>query len=201
MHKHLTPWEGGLSRNPADSAAKNPCPVPYNGVKGYHTNRGVTWLAFKKFAQHIGAKPTDFDRFFKLTENESAIIFKVGYWDPLNLDDAPHQVIANIYSQWCWGSGIGGYDSKNRKYVGAFGLAKGYFAIKETVAVSSWKDIIRLSKSRMQKIGIEQLMVELMDHRKQFLLEISKPGSKNFQFRKGWINRHNSFLKFNKSFL
>lgn len=46
-YKHIIPhilkWEGGLSNHKNDSASKNPCPVTYNGVSGYHTNRGITW--------------------------------------------------------------------------------------------------------------------------------------------------------------
>lgn len=201
MHKHLTRWEGGLSRNPDDSAAKNPCPVPYNGVRGYHTNRGVTWLAFKRFAQHIGAKPTDYDRFFNLTESESAIIFKVGYWDPLKLDRAPTQVVANIFSQWAWGSGIGGFDPSKKKYVGALGLARDFFAEKEQMTCSTWSDILKGTLSRLSKISEKELMDELMDHRKAFLLRISRPGTKNFTFRNGWMARHASFYKFNLQFI
>jgi lysozyme family protein len=44
---HILQWEGGLSRNPADTASKNPAPCSYNGKTGYHTNKGVTYTTLQ----------------------------------------------------------------------------------------------------------------------------------------------------------
>lgn len=191
MHKHLTGWEGGLSRDFNDKASKNPCPATYQGKTGWHTNRGVTWPVFVKYCSHIGAKPTDYDRFFKLTVGESEVIFKVGFWDKLNLDNAPHQVVANIFSQWAWGSGV----------TGGLSVAKDFFKYKEQVVCNSWNDVLKYSIVRMNKVSIEILFQELMDFRMDYLISISKPGTKNNKFRKGWLSRHASFYKFNKKFL
>ena len=32
-------WEGGLSRDPKDTASVDPCPTPYKGKTGYHKQR------------------------------------------------------------------------------------------------------------------------------------------------------------------
>jgi hypothetical protein len=45
--KFVYKWEGGLSRDKADSASKFPCPTPHNGLTGWHTNIGITYAVWK----------------------------------------------------------------------------------------------------------------------------------------------------------
>lgn len=39
-------WEGGLSRATTDKASASPSPYVHQGVKGWHTNKGITYPVF-----------------------------------------------------------------------------------------------------------------------------------------------------------
>ena len=47
--KFTKKWEGGLSRDKNDSASSYPCPTPYKGKTGYHTNAGITYKTWVSF--------------------------------------------------------------------------------------------------------------------------------------------------------
>lgn len=102
-HKKIVPFikeaEGGLSSKTNDKASRYPCPTPYKGKTGYHTNKGVTyktWVTF--FGTNNDA------RFFAMSDNDWAVIFKKGFWDFIQGDKIASQAIADILVDWTWGS-------------------------------------------------------------------------------------------------
>jgi len=62
--QHVLKWEGKTSSYPGDSAA-----ACYPG--GIHTNKGVTYCTFKKYATKLGISPVTHDRFLKLSNAEA----------------------------------------------------------------------------------------------------------------------------------
>ena len=84
-------WEGGLSNNKSDNASKNPSPCEYNGKKGWHTNKGVTWTTFKGSANlgytanHIVVKAIFYDKNGKYLDSD---------YD--NIYDLPHTYQENF---------------------------------------------------------------------------------------------------------
>ena len=63
-------WEGGLSRDVSDSASKNPCPTPFNGKSGWHTNVGITYAVWRS---EFG-KDNDV-RFFEMNNKDYNILY------------------------------------------------------------------------------------------------------------------------------
>jgi lysozyme family protein len=96
---HILKSEGGLSRATTDTASKDPCPTPYKGVTGYHTNKGVTYTTWKHF---FGTKNDA--RFFAMSAADWELIFKKGYWDTIKGDEIKNQAIANYLADWSWGA-------------------------------------------------------------------------------------------------
>ena len=50
--KHILSFEGGLSKDPRDTAVRY---APFQGA--YHTNKGVTYAAFTALGPKIGISP------------------------------------------------------------------------------------------------------------------------------------------------
>lgn len=181
MFNHLAKWEGGLSRNASDAAAAHPCPDMYDGQYGWHTNKGVTWQTFQSAAPLLGYSKTDSKKFFAMTDDLVKQIFKAKYWDAVKGDEYNSQVVANIFSQWAWGSGVSG----------ALGVLKG------VVEVNSWAEAPAKINDLIAKDGERAVFEALMQHRRDFLISISKPGTANNKFQKGWLRRHDEFYDLN----
>ena len=63
--KHILSFEGGLSKDPRDTAVRY---APFPGA--YHTNKGVTYAAFTSLGPKIGISPVNYEKFVKLTDQE-----------------------------------------------------------------------------------------------------------------------------------
>jgi len=106
-YKHIVPfilqWEGGLSKAKSDRASANP--VPDNS--GNHTNKGVTWNTWQKFAGYLGYRSlTDSIKgFYKMSPENWGVIFKTGYWDVIKGDEIRSQGLADSLADWAWLSG------------------------------------------------------------------------------------------------
>jgi lysozyme family protein len=179
-HKEIVPffykWEGGLSKDKNDSASSNPCPTPFNGVKGYHTNKGVTYTAWTSvFGSSQDA------RFFEMNNEDWGAIFKRGYWDKVKGDKIQYQSIANVLVSWAWGSG-----SRT--------------AIKQMQRVLKVSDDGVIGNQTLNALHACN-EVELFDKcilaRKAFFESIARRNPKNMKFLKGWLNR---LADFNKKF-
>lgn len=94
--------EGGLSASLADEAHKDPVP----DGSGYHTNKGITWTAFKDSAIHVGYMATP-SLFYKMPDDIWEGIFKKMYWDQVRADEIESQAIADTLVDWAWASGPG----------------------------------------------------------------------------------------------
>jgi lysozyme family protein len=166
-------WEGGLSRATTDTASKNPSPYTYKGQTGWHTNKGITYSAFKSLATKLGYQDTA-DNFLNMPQNIWLKIAKNGYWDIINLDAVKSQPIANVMFSWQWGSG---YSWRNRvqKYLASKGI---------NWSISDLKGLPNKLNELSEKQGEKKTFDELIEQKKQFLLSLNQPANE-----KGWLRR------------
>lgn len=203
-HEFIMPfickWEGGLSNDPDDKAAANPCPIPYKGSADWHTNMGIIWPVWVKYCSVKGVKilAIQADRFYKITKADQSDVFKTLYWDSVFGDQYQHQAIANCMASWAWGSGVGGYSKKLKDYTGALKQIRLYCSKHGLQIPTSWDQVPGILNDRLPAVTVFN---ELCDARKEFFISISPAGSKNAKFRKGWLKRLQAFRKYNESLL
>lgn len=119
--------EGGLSRDPDDSAAVKPCPTPYKGVSGYHTNKGVTYAVWVK---DFPTSPANDQRFFEMSLADWSKVFDTRYWNP-NSKAAYPEAINCLLVSFAWG---GSKDATVRGAESILGQSIGAVPVNEAVA-------------------------------------------------------------------
>jgi len=172
-------WEGGLSRDTSDSASSYPCPTMHKGIKGYHTNVGITYKVWVS----VFGKEND-TRFFIMSSEDWFKVFKSLYWDSVKGDDYKCFSIAVIVTGMAWGSGASIAGKTLQKAINNLGLEvaiDGSIGNKTIAAANALNDV--------------QLFDEIMRLRIEFFKSISEPGSKNAKFRNGWLNRAKDYIK------
>lgn len=170
--------EGGLSRATTDNASKDPSPYTYNGVTGWHTNRGITWSTFKNLATAVPYSITQ-DNFIKMPDSIWLGIYKKGYWDDMKGDLYNSQAIANAVVDFAWASGGGG----SRKSLAKFLAPKGITAKDSTSIANGFNELIK-------KEGESKVFSDLIDHRKNFFISLNQPAN-----QKGWLSRMDTLKK------
>ena len=103
LRPFILKWEGGLSRDPNDTASRVCCPTPYKVKMGYHTNKGITYNVWRS----VFGFNNDM-RFLEMNEADWDTVMKKLYWDRWKADEIKDQAIANTLVDWVWGSGVHG---------------------------------------------------------------------------------------------
>ena len=96
--KHILSFEGGLSKDPGDTAVRY---APFQGA--YHTNKGVTYGTFTTLGAKLGITPVTYDHFVKLTDQEVGK-FIYAFYKSVNGDKLPGSVGLSV-AEAAWGSG------------------------------------------------------------------------------------------------
>lgn len=177
--KFTKKWEGGLSRDASDSASKYPCPKPYKGIHGYHTNMGITYRVWEA----TFGKNNDV-RFFEMSNEDWFKVFKTLYWDSVKGDNYECFSIAVMVTGMAWGSGAHRASITLQQAINNCGgnvVIDGNIGMKTIAAANALNDI--------------QLFDEIVRLRIEFFKAISQPGSKNAKFRNGWLNRAKDYVK------
>lgn len=163
-HERIVPfilkWEGGYAKLPNDP--------------GGETNKGVTWATWIKFYGRTH------DEFIRMPEAKWAHIWKVGYWDKVYGDDIKSQDIAEVLSEWCWGSGAIIPTKSVQRILGL--KADGVFGEQTVNAIN--------------KANQKWLYEELIAARFKFLARIPYFRPSNWMFIDGWLNRMTGFVFF-----
>ena len=175
---YLQKSEGGLSRSTKDTASSYPSPYVYNGQRGWHTNKGITFKTFESSAAGAGYSVTQ-DNFLKMPNEIWGKILKMYYWDPMYCNLYESQAIANAVVDFAWASGTGGSKKALIKYLGKKG-------IKVDGPISIAKAFNNLAK----KDGELQVFNDLIDERKRFFKSLNQPANE-----KGWLNRMETLRK------
>lgn len=96
----LKKLEGGLSKNPNDSASSFPVP----DGSGYHTNKGITYRTFVNSASKYGYVATP-KLFYEMPDNIWGAIFKGEYWDVIQGDKIKSTGVAYFICDWGFNAG------------------------------------------------------------------------------------------------
>lgn len=171
---YLRVWEGKHSKAKTDSAHKNPSPYVKDGVKGWHTNKGVTWVAFQQAAQKFGFAVNEYN-FMVMPDAIWLPIFTDMYAKPMQADKCVSDAVALVLADWAWASGVFG--------AGA-GLAKRMKA-KHNIVIRTGKTIdMKKAVDFYNKMDEKTAFLELMDFRRDFFRSLNDPDN-----IKGWLNR------------
>lgn len=172
-------WEGGLSRDVNDSASSFPCPTPYNGKSGWHTNVGITYTVWRKM---FGANNDH--RFYAMNSEDWWNVFKTLYWNGMRGDEFTSQNVAIFVTGMAWGSG---------KKQATKSLQR---AIANCGKVIDQDGILGNQTIRLaNECDPRQLFDALTNERERFFRAIAPAGSKNAKFIKGWLNRLEDYKK------
>lgn len=177
---YILKWEGGVGNDPRDTYAKWPVP---DGT-GNHTNKGITWVTFKQFAQRAGYVATP-ALFYKMPTDIWLKIYKIGFWDPMRGDQIPSQAIAELLADFAWHSGAGGATKQLQKYLNGQGyklLVDGGFGPKTLEALIS----------HIKRVGEKKAFDGFFLHRIAFLKSLEDYSA----FGKGWLNRMKDFYDY-----
>ncbi len=163
--------EGGLSKDPTDTAAK--FPVPDNS--GYHTNKGITWQTFSTNGVKLGY-PVSPKVFYEMPDQIWKSITKKLYWDDIKGDQIKSQAVATILVDWYFGSMS--YAIKNLQSV-----LNTKFGYKLTID----GELGPVTLAALNKVDPAALSSYLAAARVAFIEKISKnPGQS--KFRNGWLD-------------
>jgi len=174
---HVLKWEGKTSSYPGDTAAR--C---YPG--GVHTNKGVTYCTFTKYAGELGITPVTHDRFLKLTDSDAGL-FIYRFYKNIQGDKFSKDIALSL-TETAWLSGP-------------------TTAIKtlQNALVAMGKDIDVDGKLGPQTITAanlanqKKLYEEFWKERERWLRALGAQ-SRYQRWLNGWLNRMNSFTgKFN----
>jgi len=181
--------EGGLSSAQTDNARLNPsnCGNGTNG-KPYHTNKGVTWQTFKGLSGKLGYSASC-NNFLKMPDEIWGLIYKEGYWNPMQGDRIKNQAIANTFVEMAWLSGVG----SNTSTKGAIAYIKKFIKNKYNKSLDTLTEIVNYVNELDDKGESSKLFEDLYDFRKSLYKSFNQPSN-----LKGWLNRLDSFYFTNK---
>lgn len=176
-------WEGGLSRKTSDTASNNPAPWTYQGVTGWHTNKGITYTTFINNAARLGYAPTA-DNFFKMPDELWLKILEGTYMAAYPLQKIAHLPrIQAVIITWAWGSGVGGSEG----YLADFQREE--MGINDTNITPT--EIVDNFRKRITPLN-EKIWFEKLNKRRAD--DFSHMGT-YAQNKNGWLNRLNDFSK------
>jgi lysozyme family protein len=110
--------EGGLSKAKTDTASSDPVP----DGSGYHTNKGITWATFKRYAPILAYTATP-ALFYLMPEKIFLGIFE-GYWKSAGANLIKSQAMATIIFQAMWGGGYSALVKDIQNYLMKYGYSK-----------------------------------------------------------------------------
>lgn len=156
-------WEGGFVCDPDDL--------------GGATNMGVTIGTYEAYCRKKGYPRPTVERLKRLTSEEWLDILKTMYWDKWRADEIRDQNLANILVDWLWLSGKVAITTPQKILgVGADGVV-GPITLS---ALNGYADP-------------ELLWGKIVAARREYIETIVRKRPKNQKFRKGWLNRLNTF--------
>jgi len=168
--QHVLKWEGKTSSYAGDKASK--C-YP-NGI---HTNKGVTYCTFQKYANSLKITPVTHDRFLKLTDEEvGRFIYR--FYQMVKGDKFTDDVALSL-TEAAWLSGPGNAAKSLQRAINKLG---GKVSVDGAIGPATI--------AAANKLDQKKLYDAIWADREAFLKSI--PNSERWQ--KGWMNRLNSFL-------
>lgn len=166
--------EGGLSKDPNDSASKNPVP----DGSGNHTNKGITWKTFNTLGNRLGYNGNDIKLFYEMPLSIWTKIYKEIYLSPFTAYTL--SPLANYYlSLWAWGSGVNGAKALIDRTGGSS---------------AAYNEIIRTQ-------GEKALLIKLVKERMDFFRRLAAAKIENQKFLNGWLYAQQNFYHNFKNYI
>lgn len=176
--QHVLSFEGGLSKNPGDTAVQY---APFPGA--YHTNKGVTYGTFLTLAKKLGITPVTYDKFIKLT-NQEVGKFIYEFYKSVNGNLLPGAMGLSL-TEVAWGSG------PKRAIIN---LQEALINLGKLAPGNAVGVFGPLTKKAILGINEQSLYKEFWRLRQIFIDNLTA-NSKYAQFKKGWNRRIQSFLQ------
>lgn len=174
-------WEGGLSRDPNDTASSYPAPWEYKGVTGWHTNKGITYKTFVSNASKLGYAQTK-ENFINMPDDIWLKILKGSYMASFPLNKISHLPrIQAVIISWSWGSGVAGAESRLANF------QREEMGIKDSNITK--EEIVNNFLLRVTPLNELEWFNKLCDRR---LADFQKMATWNVH-GKGWTRRLNEF--------
>ena len=166
--------EGGFVNHPNDP--------------GGATNKGVTIAVWKAQGyDKDGDGDIDVADLKLITAEDATKILKSNYWNRWFADQIQSQAVANTLVDWVWGSGAWGIKIPQR-----------ILGLKED-GIVGYITLNALNKAIQQ--DEKGFLKKLYDVRYKFLKDITVKNPKLSVFLKGWNNRMDDLIKYNKTFI
>lgn len=159
----LLKHEGGFVNHPNDP--------------GGITNKGITFVVFKKYAKSLLSIEPTIENLKGITNQQVNKIYKFLYWDKIKGDDIKSQSVAEILFDWAVNSGS---DLAIKKVQKLLNLTQdGIIGNKTITEINNQNSLI--------------LFNDIKSLRKRFYSDIILNNPKLEVFKKGWDNRIESF--------
>lgn len=156
-------WEGGLANDPVD--------------RGGLTNMGVTLDTWRAVGYDKTGDGVIDGADLKLLDKKDVInVLKKHYWDRWKGDHIRSQSLANILVDWVWASGAWGIKIPQR-----------------VLGVPADGVVGPMTLSTLNEANARNLFFRIKEERIRFVEDICRKDPTQVRFRKGWLNRINSF--------
>jgi len=163
-------WEGGFVNHPKDP--------------GGATNMGVTLATWKSQGyDKDGDGDIDVNDLKKITKEDAVRILKNNYWNRWKADTITNQAVANTLVDWVWISGAWGIKIPQR-----------IIGVKDDGLVGP--GTLGALENAMK--NDPRFLDKLYQARFKYIDDIIRANPKLSVFKKGWINRMNDLIAFNK---
>jgi lysozyme family protein len=193
MIPFIKEWEGGLSKDPDDSAAANPAPCTYQMSNKWHTNKGITWQTFSSLS-YYGYTPSCAN-FFAMPDTIWTTIYVRAFWQKMALHLYTSQAVADVIVNLCWGSGIGGGWKQVSKLVNlkfrSYGEAGSKYTWDNAKALA--EVINKICKNRKGEKAFHSALIEQV---RNFYISLDKPN-----YTEGWLNRLDDLAEYTSEVL
>ena len=178
--KHLGNFEGGLSKDPRDNAAKRG-----QTSDGYHTNKGVTYATYKALAKSVlGRNPSEAD--FKNLSRQDALKIVDHFGKKNNLDDLKDPAVASVLHSFYWGGMGAAMQNRVKKSIKDQLGVDVTFDSSGALTPESVKNLNSLNTDQSSKV-----FDTLIGQRKAFLRNLDDYDA----YGRGWDRRLDAFDK------